>query len=141
MIGTTHYFSVEDASQGQYRVTVRAASRALVVTSTRLDELRAAHEAMRNLCVALTQDWHYQIHNPKKSGPCFTIRLVQPKVLFVSRSFTSCDAMEREIASVKARASALITDRLHTDDMIAEFSGRPHGDGRRCFTAMLRPTA
>lgn len=141
MIGTTHYFSVEDSYAGMYRVTVRTASGALVLASTRLSNIRLAQEAVRALCTALTQDWNYRIVNQRNTGPCFTVQLQRPSMLFVSRVFSSCDAMEAEIAHVKDRARSLTTPWLHPDDIVRSGKARTHGDVSRAFAARLRTLA
>jgi len=133
----THYFAVEDAPAGQHRITVRDASHSLVVTSTRLPALSLAHEAMRGLCIALTKDWCYWVVNRGKTGPCFTLELERPQIVCISRTFSSGDAMEREITLLKARAAALTTFSLHPDDILRRAQMLRYDDEDTNFAARL----
>lgn len=141
MNAMTHYFAVEDAPQGQHRITVRDTSRSLVVTSTLLPELRLAQEAMRGLCIALTRDWCYEIVNRRKTGLCFTIQIERPRIVCISRTFSSGDSMEHEIALLKTRAAALTAFSLHLGDILGHTTMLRDDDDDATIAARLRALA
>lgn len=125
----THYFAIEDAGPREFQITVRSATGSPVLRSTRMRSIAHAQDSLRALLWALTQDWNYQIVNRDRAGPRFVIQLARPAATFVSRAYTSCDAMECEVAAIKSRAAALTMPPLqvYDGDTIAQ-KLRRHGD-------------
>lgn len=138
----THYFSIEDAPGGQYRITARRTTFSPILTSTRLTSVAQAQEAMHALILALTQDWNYIVVNRDRVGPRFVIELQRPRATCISRAYTSCDAMEREIASIKSRAMALSIAPLQGYDIgTPSRKMRRNGDEEHLHAARLAALA
>ena len=134
----TYWFSVEHSNCGQYRIAVRDADRAMVMASTSFSRERTgqAIETFRSL---LKRDWCYRIINQRKTGLCFELHLPHSGIRCVSRQFSSCDAMEREIGSLKAAAGN--TFLLHLYDKKHSPMGPERGDENNSFAARLRELA
>lgn len=100
----TYHFDIEPVAAGQYRVVIRVDDGSLLLQSTPLCDAYSATHAIHRLRGSLSSDWRYKIIR-RGGGSCsFVIQLAAPRAACVSREFTSCDAMEREIARLKAAA-------------------------------------
>jgi uncharacterized protein YegP (UPF0339 family) len=54
---------------------------------------------------SIGEDWRYQIHQRRGRGPYFSLSM-RSSVLFTSSEYSSCEMMERAIASLKMIAPA-----------------------------------
>jgi len=131
-------FSVERSNCGQYCIAVRDVDGAMVMTSTPFCRERTG-QAIETFQSLLRRDWCYRIINQRKTGLCFELHLPHSGIRCVSRRFSSCDAMEREIGSLKAAAGN--TFRLHLHDIEHSPIGPERGEEKHSFAAGLRELA
>lgn len=99
-----HRFDLEDGPSGTCCIVVRAADGTVVLQSTALPTTEHATLALQTLRAALGRDWCYRVVQRRRGGPSFAIRIAQPTAECVSREYTSCDAMERDITLLKSAA-------------------------------------
>lgn len=133
-----HHFSIEVSPTGLLRVAVIGDDGTQIMTSTPIGDRERAREAIAALRRVLARDWCYRILNPRRAGPCFTIDLPVSGIRYTSRIFSSCDAMEREIARLKTAAS---TSELHSYDISPEREICRQGDEAPIIAARLRALA
>jgi hypothetical protein len=98
---TALHFALEPTPAG-VRVALRHADGTWLLSSRPLSSIDQAMEAVLHLRAALPNDWRYRIVRRRGEGPRFLLRIPHLGAEWTSPPFSSCDAMERTIALLRA---------------------------------------
>ena len=99
-------FEVLSLSETQCLVRFRDAADRVLLASSTVPDLELAERTIEWLRSALQKDWLYQIGRAfQGNGPMFTLS-APFGVVCSSPAFSSSDAMERSVTSIKAAAAA-----------------------------------
>ena len=103
----SYTFEIERTTVGRYKLVVRSEDDTWILQSTDLDDARSAALALDQLRASLGKDWRYRILSVRHRGPTFVIELSNPPAACRSKEFSSCDAMDREIAHLKSSVQSI----------------------------------
>lgn len=134
----SYHFAIEQTCDGSLCIAVRGPDGAVLMTSSHFAADREP-EALATFRGLLMRDWCYRIVNRRNTGLRFVLQLPHSGMTCLSRPFSSCDAMEVEIAQLKRAAAT--TFPFHEHDKDNSPSARGRGDDRESFAARLRRLA
>lgn len=130
----SYRFDIEHTRDGNLCITVRAPDGTVLMTSSHFAADREP-EALATFRGLLMRDWCYRIVNRRNTGLRFALHLPHSGMKCLSRPFTSCDAMEVEIAQLKRVAAT--TFSFHGYDKGSSPRARGRGDDQESFAARL----
>lgn len=134
----SYRFAIEHTHDGNRRIAVHTTDGTLLMKSTHFaaDHERDALEIFRDL---LMRDWCYRIVNRRNTGLRFMLHRPHSGMKCLSRPYSSCDAMEAEIARLKLAAATTIS--FHKHDKGNGSNGHGRGDDDEAFAARLSELA
>jgi len=97
-------FELKKSKSGQFMFNLRARNNQVILTSELYRDKRGAQTGIESVKKQVGDDANYERKTSSKGEPYFVVKAANGKIIGSSEMYSSTQAMEKGIASVKANA-------------------------------------